>query len=339
MKKEHFVALNILRFSHSDERTKFMLSEFSEHKAFPMNFKDSELKSAFYEIEKAEKLGISILTIIDENYPKLLRTIKDPPLVIYVKGSCEVLNRPSVSMVGSRKCTEYGKGVSFSISYELSKSGICIVSGLAYGIDSEAHRGALEAGGQTVAILGCGVNVVYPLSNRKLYQRIVSQGAVISEFPLDTKPKQFHFPFRNRLISGISLASIVVEAEERSGSLITANYALEQGREVFAVPGNISSKYSKGTNKLIRDGAIPLLSSEDVFSVKGLESLNKEKKLFDEFTEEESAMLEMLENSKLTLDEIQNKTGMQTSCLLEILTMLEFKGYVRRDAGRFLRVK
>lgn len=339
MKKEHFVALNILRFSHIDDRIKFMISEFSEHKVFSPDFKDSELKFAFNEIERADRSGISILTIKDDNYPKLLRTIKDPPLVIYVKGSPEVLDRPSVSIVGSRKCTEYGKSVSFSISYELSKSGICIVSGLAYGIDSEAHRGALEAGGQTVAILGCGVNVVYPLSNRKLYERIIDQGAVISEFPLDIKPKQFHFPFRNRLISGISLASIVVEAEEQSGSLITANYALEQGREVFAVPGNISSKYSKGTNKLIRDGAIPLLSSEDVFSVKGLESLRKEEKLFDEFTEEESVMLEILENSKLTLDEIQNKTGLDTPDLLKILTLLEFKGYVRRDAGRFLRVK
>lgn len=211
---------------------------------------------------------IKVISINDSNYPKLLKQIYDPPKILYAIGDTEILNGINVAIVGCRDASKYGINCSKYFSYNLAKEGINIVSGLANGIDSYAHVGTLEANGKTIAVVGCGLDIVYPKENKILEEQILKNGGVIiSEYPLKTKPERRHFPQRNRIISGISKGVIVVEAKEKSGSLITADFAIEQGREVFAVPGNINSNNSIGTNGLIKEGAIPVCNYQDVLKV------------------------------------------------------------------------
>jgi DNA processing protein len=202
------------------------------------------------------KLGGEVLILSDPRYPALLRETYDPPIVIYSLGDLEAaLAQPTVAMVGSRRCSTYGRNVAEKLSRDLAERGVTVVSGLARGIDSAAHRGAIEGKGLTVAVMGTGLDAVYPKENRKLAEQIANRGALVTEFPLSTPPVSQNFPFRNRVISGLALGVMVVEGAERSGSLITARLAIEQGRDVFAVPGNITSAKSFGPNYLIRDGA------------------------------------------------------------------------------------
>lgn len=209
---------------------------------------------------------IQEITIANEKYPKQLKLIYDPPKSIYVFGNVDILNTPGIAIVGCRDATEYGKKATIYFSYNLAKENITIISGLAKGIDSFAHMGALKAYGRTIAVIGSGLDNIYPKENEKLAQEIIQNGgAIISEYPLGTKPEKQHFPERNRIISGLSQAIIVIEAKEKSGSLITADFAMEQGRDVYAVPGNINSKNSIGTNNLIKDGAIPATNFKDIF--------------------------------------------------------------------------
>jgi len=338
MKTEEFVALNLLRFTTKDKRIASMFNSFENDKAFEPNFSEVEIANAKKEIDSACELGVNIIPYDKEDFPCELRNIKEPPLVLYVKGSLKKTDSFSVSIVGSRKCTEYGKAMARKLSKELAQFGITVVSGLAYGIDSEAHKGALSVNGRTVAVLGSGVDVVYPKANSFLYAEIVEKCAVISEFPLGTEPLSYNFPFRNRIISGISLGTIVVEAQEKSGSLITAAYAIEQSKEVFAVPGNITSDSSRGTNLLIRDGAIPLLSFEDVLNnVKEFQSISFNDKS-SEITLTEAKILEVLDNSSDTLETIAAKLDMDPLKTLELLTMLEMKGLIVRSGGRYIKI-
>ncbi len=211
-----------------------------------------ELKRAEEEIKRAEKLKVKIVPFTSKEYPKKLLNISQPPVVLYAKG--ELKEELAVAVVGSRRCSSYGRSVAFRLGKFLSESGVTVVSGLALGIDSAAHRGALSGDGKTVAVLGSGVDMVYPVENKPLAERIVEGGgAVISEFPLGTKARKEFFPRRNRIVSGLSDCVVVVEASERSGTFITVNYALEQGKEVLAVPGSIDSPFSRGTNRLIRE--------------------------------------------------------------------------------------
>lgn len=216
-----------------------------------------------------EKYNIKVINFKDERYPKLLNGIENKPAFLYIRGNLENLYSDNLAIVGSRNASEYGKSVARKISKELADKNINIVSGLALGIDKYAHIGALDSMyGKTIAVLGTGVSdgEVYPIQNKKIFERILeSNGTIISEFRLGTKPEKYNFPLRNRIISGISKKVIVVEATENSGSLITANYALEQGKDIYAVPGNITSKNSIGTNKLIEEGAYILKSIEDIF--------------------------------------------------------------------------
>lgn len=203
-----------------------------------------------------KKNNIDIISIEDKQYPNILKEIYDPPICLYIRGNKEILNNKSISIVGCRKATDYGRKVARDFAYNLSKQDINIISGLAIGIDSEAHLGAVEANKKTVAILGNGLDTVYPKENIILSQKILdSGGAIISEYPLGTKPKKENFPARNRIISGMSNGLLVIEAKEKSGTLITVDFALEQGRDVFVVPGNIVSENSAGTNDLIKQGA------------------------------------------------------------------------------------
>ena len=201
------------------------------------------------------KNAIDITTIYDEIYPERLKYIHDYPMVLYKKGKIKEEDQLSIGIVGSRKATSYGKWACEKFTKELVKMGVTIVSGLALGIDAIAHNIALEENGRTIAVLGNGIDTVYPKKNLSLYNEIEKAGVIISEFPLGTPPLSYNFPLRNRIISGLSLGIIIIEAKEKSGSLITATHALEQGKEVFALPGNINSIFSQGTNKLIKDGA------------------------------------------------------------------------------------
>lgn len=218
-------------------------------------FAQAGMRDAEKELETAAKAGCQLVTLSSDEYPPLLREISDAPLVLYVHGDARLLSRHAVAMVGSRRPTAYGSSVAHRLASDLAQRGLVVVSGLARGIDSASHRGALEAGGKTIAVLGSGVDVIYPRENKSLAKKIMESGAVISEFPLGTGPTPQNFPIRNRIISGLALGVVIVEAAEYSGSLITARLALEQNREVFGVPGNITSAQSFGPNHLIKQGA------------------------------------------------------------------------------------
>lgn len=214
------------------------------------------------ELEKIKKYNIKIINIFHEYYPQQLKYIYDSPVVLYAIGNIELLKQEAIAIVGARQCTEYGKITAQEISKQITNKSINVVSGLAIGIDSYAHIGA---GGKTIAVLGSGLDEIYPKNNIKLAKSILKKGGlIISEYSLGVKPEKIHFPSRNRIISGISNAVIVIEASERSGSLITAEFALEQGKDVYAVPGNISSKLSAGTNNLIKEGAVPYTCIQDI---------------------------------------------------------------------------
>lgn len=294
--------------------------------------------------ETLESQNIKTITILDKNYPSNILYIDDRPNVIYMKG--DILNEDNlaIAIVGSRKSTSYGKWAAEKFCKELVEMGITIISGLANGIDTIAHRTALENGGRTIAVLGTGIDKVYPLKNKGLYKEITKSGAVITEFPLNTDPFAYNFPQRNRIISGLSLGIIVVEAQEKSGSLITATHASNQGRDVFAVPGNINSLFSKGTNKLIKDGVRPLLEVEDILEeIYELRELKNQKIVktkinSDDFSEIEIRIINCIKEHPIHCDEIAYKTEINISELNSILTILELKGIVKELAGSIFTI-
>ena len=215
-----------------------------------------------------EKNKIQMITLYDSNYPEQLKQIYDKPIVLYAIGNIDLLHKSGVAIVGCRECSEYGKKTAQKMGYELAKRDICIISGLAKGIDKYSHIGALEAEGSTIAIIGNGLDYIYPYENKNLYERIIrNNGLIVTEYIVGTKPNKLNFPARNRIISGLSTGVVVIEAKEKSCSLITADFALEQGKDVFAVPGNIDNPNSKGTNELIKQGAIIVTDYRDVMEV------------------------------------------------------------------------
>ncbi|MEW6600792.1 MAG: DNA-processing protein DprA [Nitrospirota bacterium] len=293
------------------------------------------------EIETADKKGIKLVTFHDVEYPEHLRNIHDAPMVLYVRGDLRESDKYAVAIVGSRASTDYGTQVAEKMGHRFASSGLTVVSGMARGIDTSAHKGALHAGGRTIAVLGSGIDVPYPLSNRGLKKDIESSGAVISEFPLGTPPGKENFPRRNRIISALSFGVVVVEAARGSGSLITAAYALEQGREVFAVPGNITSRNSKGTNDLIKKGAKLVESAEEVIEelrpqLKGVlreDSITRERRL-PEMTNDEKVLYHYLDCEPKHIDTITREKSMTTGKALSILLTLELKGVIRQTEGK-----
>lgn len=293
-------------------------------------------------LEKIESDGIEILTWADKEYPLYLKEIADPPPVLYVRGDIQTRDQWAVAVVGTRRFTSYGKHVTRQLVGDLARSGATIVSGLARGIDGVAHQAALEAGGRTLAVLGSGIGQVYPPEHRTLAQQIASSGALLSDFPSDTPPEAGNFPRRNRIISGLSLGVLVVEAGRKSGALITANYALEQGRDVFAVPGNINARSSMGTNRLIQEGAKLVLSAEDI-----LEELNMtmvaEKvatQLALPATHEEALLLQLLSDQPCHVDELSRSSGLGVAQVTSALTMMELKGMARQmDRMNYVRAR
>jgi len=285
-----------------------------------------------------KKQNINTLTVLDENYPLGLRYIDDKPNVLYVKGNIIEDDQLAIAVVGSRKATSYGKWACEKFTKELVDLGVTIVSGLAAGIDTVAHKAALERKGRTIGVLGNGLDVVYPKRNAKLYMEVIDNGGIISEFPLGTDPFSYNFPQRNRIISGLSLGIVVIEAQVKSGSLITAHHGLDQGKEVFALPGNINSVFSGGTNKLIKDGARPLLELNDILEeISELQlkfTSNKKIKLdYSNFSESEIKIINVLEESPKHTDIIVNETGIGISTLSGMLTVLELKGAIKEISG------
>ncbi len=277
-------------------------------------------------------MGIQIITIIDDQYPQKLKSIEQPPPVIYLKGNFEETDNYAVAIVGTRHLTGYGRQVTQELSGFLARNGITVISGLARGIDSIAHDAALAAGGRTIAVLGCGVDIVYPPEHRVLSQRIQDHGAIISDYYPGTQPEGINFPPRNRIISGLSIASVIIEAGEKSGALITAEFAAIQGREVFAVPGPIYSPRSKGTNRLIRDGALPLTDFNEILAVLDLDQVKEyryAKKVIQK-DEIEELLSEVIKEEPLHIDEIKNATGLTMEKVSAALVMMELKGIVRK---------
>jgi DNA processing protein len=289
------------------------------------------------ELKLIEEFNVSLVTIKDQSYPKNLRQIYDAPPLLYVRGSLEPRDDLAISMVGSRLATNYGRTVTERIAGDLARHGVTMVSGMARGIDSAAHRGSLSVGGRTIAVLGCGVNIIYPRENRHLFEEIMAHGAVISEFPMSTPPEGMNFPRRNRIISGLSLGVVIVQASARSGSLITARLALEQNRDVFAVPGNIGMARSQGTNRLIKQGAKLVESAEDIleevlprFQHQGTTSEDRDFSL----EEEEERVFFLLEDEPIHIDSIIAQTRMAASRISSILLQLELKGLVQQLSGK-----
>ena len=295
------------------------------------------------ELSLIEKHVCQVITIHDSSYPERLRTIFDPPQILYVKGELPPQDALAISIVGSRRATSYGRMMSERLSGELSSKGFIIVGGFARGIDSVAHRGAISAGGETIAVMGNGLSTIYPPENVKLMEEVITNGAAISEFPMKTPPLSTNFPRRNRVISGLSIGVLVVEASEKSGSLITAKFALEQGREVFAVPGEISSTMSKGTNYLIKQGAALVETVDDILDALSLNLPQTPKvsrvsqvetppdiKLGDD----EQVIWDLLSQKPTHIDEIARASELSPGKISSILVILELKGIIQQLPGK-----
>lgn len=305
-------------------------------------------RAAETELRRTQKLGLTVICPDDPEYPDWLRHIPNQPVILYIKGDPAALAEPGVSIVGSRAASSYGLQMAGTLAGQLATQGITVISGLAVGIDSAAHCGALKAGGRTVGVLGCGLDLVYPPENRALFEIIPTQGALVSEYPLGTKPDGFRFPARNRIISGLSRGVVVVEASLKSGSLITADLALEQGREVFAVPGRADSLKSAGCHHLLQQGAKLVMSAADILgefsTVRPRPPTTNDAgqsgpASVAELSDAERSIMAGLEIYPRNIDEVINACGLPVEQVNELLLMLEIKGYCEVLPGRQYQLK
>jgi DNA processing protein len=285
--------------------------------------------------KKIESQNIYILTWEDDSYPQRLKEIDQPPPVLYIRGEYLPDDLFAVAIVGTRRVTPYGRQITEELSSFLAVNGITVISGLARGVDAIAHQTALKAGGRTIGVLGSGVDKIYPPEHRALAEKMMGHGAIISDYAPGTPPDATNFPPRNRIISGLSLAVVVVEAGETSGALITAEFAAEQGREIFAVPGSILAPQSKGTNKLIQNGALPLLSVDDLMQALDLTRMGKHKAARKNIPadETEALLMNALGVEPLHVDEIRNQTELPIEKVSATLALMELKGMVRQVGG------
>ena len=286
------------------------------------------------ELARLAALGLRFLARSDPTFPPFLRAIHDPPPGLFLRGGAEVelLARPAVAIVGARACSAYGRQIARSLGRDLAAAGLVVVSGLARGVDAEAHRGALEAAGATVAVLGCGIDRDYPAAHRELAKQVAATALVVSEYAPGVEPAPWRFPARNRIVAGLCAATVVVEARERSGALITADFALEEGREVFAVPGEITSALSSGSNALLRLGATPLTCAQDVLESYGLVVVPAAS---PELGDSAAAVLECIREAPVGADELCRATGLSAGELSAALTELELAGVVSEEDGVF----
>jgi DNA processing protein len=285
--------------------------------------------------DKIESQGIKILTWTDENYPARLREIDQPPPVLYLRGEYAPDDLFAVAIVGTRNVTHYGRQVTEELSAYLAANGLTVVSGLARGVDAIAHQTALKAGGRTIGVLGSGVDKIYPPEHRALADKMMERGAIISDYAPGTPPDASNFPPRNRIISGLSLAVVVIEAGDTSGALITAEFAAEQGREIFAVPGSILAPQSKGTNKLIQKGALPLLTPADLMQTLDITRMGSQKAARKALPADavEAKLLDVLGPEPKHVDEIRNMADLPIEKVSASLALMELKGMVRQVGG------
>lgn len=329
---------------------------------------NKDLDNAKSILRECEKKGIRVITPDSVEYPKRLWQIVNPPIVLYAKGEPLDIDREvSIAIVGTRKASQNGETSAKQIAYDLAAHGVTVVSGLAKGIDTVVAESVLSAGGKTVAVFGCGVDVIYPAENKNIAAKIEKTGTLLSEYPPGTRPFPKFFPARNRIISGLSLGTVVAEAPEKSGALITAKYALEQNRDVFAIPSGIFEKTAEGTNNLIKEGAIAVTSAGDILAEyarvygdkiklappiepqerkvadlppsKSPEELRKNTDILDNFTGDERAVMKALLEDEETVDGIVRKSGVSVSKVLASLTLLEIRGSVKRHPGNKFRIK
>jgi DNA processing protein len=273
---------------------------------------------------------IDIVSIYDDGYPQILKEIYNPPFILYQKGRYLEQDNRAVAIVGSRKGTDYGKRVTFDIARSLAEAGVTIVSGLAVGLDTEAHKGALAGGGRTIAILANGLDQIYPASNTALAQEIIKNGCLFSEQPFGMPPLKQNFPARNRIISGLSEGVLITEADEKSGTLHTASFALEQNRQIYAVPGPVYNPLAKGPNSLLKHGAKAVTEANDILEDYGLEKVRQN---LEPEGEEEELIYGALKDDNLHIDEIARRTGRQTSEISKTLTLMELRGKIKHLGG------
>jgi len=295
----------------------------------------SSFDSAAY-LRELGRAGIRWLARRDPAFPSRLSAIHDPPPGLFVRGSAplDLLERPSIALVGARACSDYGGHVARTFAEAIAAAGVVVVSGLARGVDGWAHRGALDVGGLTVAVLGCGIDREYPRAHASLAARICERGLIVSEYPPGVAPAPWRFPARNRLVAGLALATVVVEARARSGALITADLALEEGREVLAVPGEITSSLSEGANALLRIGATPATSAADVLAAIGVESATPDPPALSSAAR---SALAALDDGATTADEITRRSGLDSAAAAAALMELELAGAVRENTGVYRR--
>jgi DNA processing protein len=286
------------------------------------------------QLARAAQLGVAAVTILDARYPALLASIRTPPPILWLKGDCDALRQPSIALVGSRAATPHGLAMAARIAADLAAAGCVIVSGLARGVDSAAHAAALSVQGRTIGVLGCGIDRVYPSEHAGLARNMQHAGALVSEFPAGVPPLPHHFPLRNRIISGLSIAVVVIEAPERSGALITAAAALEQGREVMVVPGLAANGRNRGGHLLIRDGAKVVESADDI-----LQDLPGAAVPVPMSSRQQPLLPELTNVTEFTVDEVAARTGEPPNVVLARLLDLELAGRIQRiGGGRFVRV-
>lgn len=292
------------------------------------------------ELRVIETRGLGLIRFGDEGYPELLAAIHSPPPILYLRGTIGPADRVAVAIVGSRQASPYGSAMAEQISGELAERGVTIVSGMARGIDAAAHRGALRAAGRTIAVLGCGLGVTYPPEHAELADQIAEQGALISEFPVFTPPKPGHFPQRNRIISGLARGVVVIEAGLKSGAMITANYALEQGREVFAVPGQVTSRSSRGCHQLIKAGAKLTEGWEDIWEeielqvAPGVQVVRDPTPVSRSLAQEEILIIDALEAGPIQIDDLIGRTQLPAGQMASLLLSLMLKGMIEELPGK-----
>ncbi len=293
------------------------------------------------ELQNLCRRDSSIICLDEQRYPQLLRAIHDPPVLLYCRGNLECLQQPAVAIVGSRAATTYGRRISFELGRDLARRGICVVSGMACGIDGEAHRGALAGGGSTIGVLGCGIDVIYPRQHARLFAEVADNGVLVSEYALGAGPEAFHFPARNRIISGLVLGVVVVEAARQSGSLITARLALEQDREVFAVPGRVDSFKSRGAHRLLQQGARLVSCADDILEELDLAASmhtlpGPEDSICQSVgtSEVEQQLLSCLDVYPVNIDELVRLSELPPAEVHDLLLRLELKGLVRQLPGQ-----
>jgi len=306
----------------------------------PQNVVEAISHFNFTEVDRqwkeAERLGVQILWYGDDCYPDALRNFDFSPPVLFIAGKEKKINFNAIAVVGTRKCTVYGKKVAYDFSFALAKSGFDIISGGARGIDTQAHKGAIDAGGRTFAILGTGLDIVYPPENKDIFDKIKESGALISEFPFGTPPFKENFPKRNGIIAALSRGILVVEAGTKSGALLTAQWGIETGKEIYVVPGPITSPTSKGTNELIKKGAKPVTTPADIIADYGFTTPKQEEERITSMTEDETLIYHVLDYANpLHLDELCEKLEVPITDLLPKLLKMEMKGIITQLPGKF----